>query len=329
MTELESLSDAELSAYLRSMKSRSVEAERVLGIELSDEDANSVALACQASSARYGDFYAWQFWNAKVAEVLRREGIRGLFGVVAERDHSNYALLDDALSSSAPLIVAIPHHGHYVLAIMALIERIRASRDAMIFYADPKKRSGNAIFDEGFANCHWSELGSRVDLLHDDRGGLASALRGLREGKVLVIMPDVGPDPDRTRLIPLFGRALPTRLGTATLSRKTGARILPVVETLGGDGLNFRCTFSDRLNCSPSDDVHEALFNDYSTTCSLFSLLGERMTPDLYRWQFFREFFSSSLQLPRLRPGEVHAIAEALLASSRADPFAIPAITLP
>jgi hypothetical protein len=328
MIELTSFSDAALSDHFRSLFERSAEAERHLGIPLSDNDAASVALACQASKARFGDFYAWQLWNSRVADVLRKEGMRGLFGIVAANDHSNYELLDEALESEAPLIAAIPHHGHYVLAIMALIERVRERRDAMIFYADPKKRSGNAIFDDGFSTCHWSDRNSRVQLLHDNREGLAKALRGLREGKVLVILPDVGPEPERTRLVPFLRRALPTMLGTATLSRKTGARILPLVETLGGEELHFCSTFSQTLKAAPSDGVHESLYSDYEATCSLFSRLGAHMEKSLYRWQFCREFFSSGTELPRLDPDTATSVASALLASSRANPFAIPPIEI-
>jgi hypothetical protein len=329
MVDLTSLSDAELSAHFRSLSGRSAEAERYLDIVLPDEDAGAVALACQASDAGFGDFYAWQLWNTKVAEVLRKEGMRGLFGIVATNDHSDYGALDEALASGGPLVAAIPHHGHYVLAIMALIERVRARRDVMIFYADPRKRAGNAIFDDGFATCHWADLNSRVQLLHDNRDGLAKALRGLREGKVLVILPDVGPDPERTRLVPFLSRALPTMLGTATLSRKTGARILPVVETLGGDGLHFCATFSKELSTASSNDANESLYNDYGATCSLFSRLGELMQQSLHRWQFCREFFLSEVQLPRLEPEAVGPIASALLASSRANPFAIPPVHVP
>lgn len=329
MLKLSALPDDKLFPYLHSLRDRSRRVEQFLGIQMPDHEADAVSKACAAGGHGFGAFYAWQMCNSRIAALLRANASNAVLDLVSVHDCSDYAPLEEALARDEPLIVAIPHHGHYVLAMSALIERIRAVREVMVFYADPAKRSANAVFDSGIANSHWSTPGSGVHVLHDDRAGLASALRGLRQGRVLVIMPDVGPEPERTRLVPFFGRSLPTMLGTATLSRKTGAAILPVSETLADGRLDFACRFAPPAQCPEAADGHASLFADYATTCQLFASFERLMAADLHRWQFCRAFFSSSLDLPRLLPDEVEPIAEALLTSSRADPFAIPAIALP
>lgn len=330
MHALESLSDARLAEYMAGLRTRSTEVEFFLDIAMPDREAHAVRRACDASGVTIGAFYCWYFHKARIARLLRQAAAPEILALVARTDRTDYAPLDAWLARPEPLIVAIPHHGHYVLAMSGLIERIRARRPVMVFYADPKTRRSNEVFDAGIANSHWSQPGSGVQVLHDDRAGLAEALKGLRQGKVLIIMPDVGPDPLQTRLVPFLGGAIPTMLGTATLSRKTGAVVLPVAEAMPNGGLDFATHFAAPM-APPANDLRDpvaTLLSDYSRTCELFAALGELMKSDLYRWQFVRAHFASKLDLPQLEPSFIAPVTEALLASSRANPFAVAPLRL-
>ena len=76
-------------------------------------------------------------------------------------------------------------------------------------------------------------------MIHNTRAGLVKAIRGLQQGAVVIIMPDVYQDESETYQLPFCGRPLSVMLGTAALARKTGAGVLPMIARAESTGIRF------------------------------------------------------------------------------------------
>lgn len=319
---------AAVGRTLGGWKRRSLRIEHWLQVVMPNTEAEAVSTACAQSGVCIGAFYRWYWDKARVARLLNRVGSDEVLRQLGKVDATDYSGLDALIGQEQPLIVAMPHHGHYILSILGLVGRLRRQRGVMVFYARPSARPGNAMFDAGFQASSWSGPDSGVQVLHDDRSGLSNALRGLRQGKSLIIMPDVANSAEHTYLVPFAGYAFNAMLGTAALARKTNARIVAAVSRVTGRGLGFRTCFAPVPDGGVvSADAHAIELADYAMTCRLFNVL-ERMMPDLYRWQFVREHYISRLQLPRLVPDQLAELAAAFLDSSRARLHAARAIPL-
>ena len=129
------------------------------------------------------------------------------------------------LDERRPLILAAPHYGAAPVGFLAAVHRMRRRRPVHLFVdAENRARQLARLFDGA---------GVDVSQLHSGFAGSIAALRALRRGECLIMMPDVFDDFARTLVVPFYGRLLRVAAGTAFLALRSGALVVPVLATAG------------------------------------------------------------------------------------------------
>ena len=286
--------------------------DRLLQVGLDAREFEAVSQACARSGERFGAYYHWYLQKLLVARRVRNLDRDAMLAMVARMDRSDYAPLDAACAHDGGLVLAIPHHGHYILSIVALLEQLRHRREVFVFYGSPTTHAGNDVFDR-LHECLYREPGSGTHVIHDDRAGLARALRGLHDGAAVIIMPDAYRNERETYALPFCGRPLNAMLGTAAMARKTRSAVLPVVSQPAATRLEFRSVFSacieppaDAASGAPEDVVHA----DYRATAAMFRDFERTMGDSILHWQHARTHYARRAAFPELDPEALQRVAE-------------------
>lgn len=129
------------------------------------------------------------------------------------------------LDERRPLILAAPHYGAASVGFLAAMHRMHRRRPINLLL-DVEKRTQRAV---GF----FDRAGLDVAQLHSGFSGSVAALRALRRGECLVMMPDAYEREARTLIVPFFGRLLRVAAGTAFLALRSNALVVPVFATAG------------------------------------------------------------------------------------------------
>lgn len=298
--------------------------EARLQIPLSDQDVRLVRKACaQTGGVRLGAYYHWYLQKLLVANTIRNSDKSRALALVNSIDHTDYASARCILESETGVLVAIPHHAHYVFSMIALAEHLRVYRKVYLFYGQPGTHKGNEIFDH-LHRVIWGE-DSNVDVIYDTRQGMAKAIRGLKSGEVVFIMPDVFQDEAATLALPFCGKPMSVMMGTATLARKTGCWILPVVSTRHGGGMGYRTEFGQRIHHVLEDEKTmspDAIrIADYAVTRAMFGMYEKFMARDILYWQNMRQHLAQEGGFQALSRDELDEVAELL----ESDPALQPA----
>jgi lauroyl/myristoyl acyltransferase len=308
---------ARAAAPLKHWRHASALLERHLGLSLSDAEREVVKAVCAASDAHIGAYYYWYFQKLLISRQVRRLSSSTNVRTVLRMDVSDYTRLYRLPNDGRGLLLATPHHGHYIFSIVAAAERLSASRDVLVFYGNPETHAGNEIFDRLHQHL-FSREGSRVTVIHDTRAGLARALRGLQNGAAVIIMPDAFKNEHDTLLIPFCGRPMNVMLGTAALARKTNARILPMTSRPTDNGLGFASVFGEVIEpTAPDLPAEDILHGDYRVTLQMFEQFESVMATSLLHWQFIRSHFGRQGDFPRLPGDRVASAVELLFADPR------------
>lgn len=290
--------------------------EKWLKIPLSQDDERLVRDACTMSGGkRLGAFYHWYLLKLLVARAVRGIDRQRALSLIEAFDKTDYTSIRSVLVSDRGVLIAIPHHAHYIFSMIALAEKIRARRLVLVFYGQPGTHRGNEIFDHLHQRIWGNE--ANVEVIHDTRQGMAKAIKGLKNGAVVFIMPDVFQNESETMVVPFCGRALNVMMGTATLARKTEAWILPAVSTRHGRGLGFATRFGTWIDySSPSAQSGSAASRiaDYCVTSTLFKQFEDFMAPELMYWQNVRQFLAQGRYFQTSTPEQLMAFAELLAA---------------
>ena len=279
--------------------------EWLLGLKLTPREFDSVRAACEASGQPLGAYYYWKL--AQVAQVFafRHLDKRGTLALIARSDATDYAPMGGLLDDPRGALIAIPHHGSFVFSIVALAERIRRQRPVFIFYETPEVHATNEVFDVLYRRL-FVDPSSGVTILHNNRNGLATAIRQLKQGAFVVIMPDVYKDPHDTYQVPFCGRGRSVMLGTAVLARRTRSTILPMLSDPADAGMGFRTRFGTMIEPGAGTEGSGggspllALREDYLTTAALFAQFERFMQQRLMHWQYCRTHFLAEPAPPRL-----------------------------
>lgn len=260
--------------------------DRLLGRNLTVPQVNSIARICRVGGHRFGIYYHWKFRQiAQVATMQTQDRDRAI-AFVRDNDHSVYGPLDAAMTDPRGLLVAIPHYGYYLQGIIAMCERLQLERDVFVFYESPEAHETNAVFDVIHKRVFGSAV-SKVSILHNSRSGLVRALKELRKGSVVFILPDVFKDVEDTYRMPFCGAQRDFMLGSAVIARRSNARILPVVAQPMQDLFGFANQFGAQVepgltDGSPEGDLHA----DYRATLAVFRNLEPLMQQSLFYWQY-------------------------------------------
>lgn len=210
---------------------------------------------------------------------------------------------------------------------MPLAERLGKHRKVNVFYGQPATHKGNAVFDQ-LHRLLFSAEDSGVEVIHDNRQGLAKAIRGLKDGEIVFIMPDAVQEEEAAMMMPFCGRLMNTMLGSAVLARKTGSWILPAVSMPHGIGLGFRTCFGCRID-HPAKDMaltaEQTRVADYGVTRRMFAQFEERMGDQLYLWQNVRGHMANGAAV---QPADADALPSLLDAISGSPVFKAPDLML-
>lgn len=303
---------AHLARPLRFIDWRVTTIEKWIDTPLNGDDEKYVRIACRESGGlKLGSFYHWYLIKKLVSDAVHGTKRTDFLRFMTRADHSNYSVLHSQADSSRGLLIAVPHHAHYILSIVMLAERLRFTRPVYLFYGRPETHPGNEVFDR-LNGWFWGE-GSNVGFLHDTPKGLANTLRALRSGAAVFIMPDAFKDEEQTLAIPFCGRPLNVMLGTSVLSRKSGASILPMISTPHGGGIGFRSEFGKLMHADRTQrDSLASQTYDYAVMREIFQFYEPFMAKQMMYWQNVRKFVSNTRPFACLSAPEVERVAQLL-----------------
>lgn len=295
---------------IRSLATPHPRLERLIGLELSAADLAALAPALEADGVRLGHYYAWYLEKLLVAKRVRRGSSAEMLRFVRSSDATDLRDIDRAISHPAGTVLALPHYGHYILCAVSLIMHIGRSRDVGIFYGEPATHRGNEVFDRLY-EVLFKGRNPNVHIYHTDRQGMVGALRLLKAGGVLIMMPDVHQKRDETFAIPFLGLSLDVMLGTAALARKTGSALVPVLP-LGTGPLKFRtqigCPVNTEAVAGAGDSSQRECFRDYAATCAVFDQYQRWMSGACIQWQYVREHYARRASFVELAPDVVERV---------------------
>lgn len=314
-----------LASPLKLVDVRSASIERSLGLPLTEQDAQFVRQS--GDGIRIGAYYHWYLQKLVVARAIRGLDRPKALALVQAIDQTDYRDIRQVVDSPSGVLVAIPHHAHYILSMTALAEQLGKHRKVNVFYGQPATHKGNAVFDH-LHQILFSAADSGVEVIHDTRQGLAKAIRGLKNGEIVFIMPDAAQDEEAAMMMPFCGRLMNTMLGTAVLARKTGSWIMPAVSMPNGSGLGFRTCFGNRID-HPAKDMpltaEQTRVADYGVTRRMFSQFEEWMGGQLYLWQNVRGHMANG---SAVQPADADALPSLLDAVSGSPAFKAPDLVL-
>lgn len=287
--------------------------EKLIQAPLSEDDVALVRAACrQSDGKRMGAFYHWYLQKMLVANAVRGSDRHRLLTLMERADHTDYRAVAPLLDSARGVLAVVPHHAHYILSIVMMAERYREKRQVLLFYGRPEENPGNEVFDR-LSQWFWGPC-SNVGFVHDTPKGLAKAIRALRSGALVFIMPDALRSEDHALAIPFCGRPLSVMLGTPALARKTDAAVLPMISTPHGYGLAFKTRFDCVVPVSNdailvADDV-QRLVADYGVMRRIFAFYEQFISVQTLYWQNARRHLSIDGDYRGLSRAQVGLMAE-------------------
>ena len=300
---------------------RSAVIERRLGLVLSEADAAALAAACASCGRTIGHYYRWYLLKLLFARRWRRATARGLLRAVysvTSRSSVAAVLEGSGLEDSRGAVIAIPHHGHYIAAVIAVVEALIANRTVCVMYGDPRTHPGNDIFDR-ICDVLWSGGRTRpVVRLRPDVAGLRAATKALRAGAALITFPDVHQDVRATYAFRFLGHRLDLKLGSAGLARSGNAALIPVLARVcEGTGWLLVDPLEPIYPHADSDSIR--LVVDYAATRAMFSRFEQTMAGQILYWQYVRQIYGAPPQLPRVAANQMEKMLEALIEGNEAS----------
>lgn len=270
----------------------------ILRLEWKHENLVSINKALEINGKNWGDFYRWRVEQAYDSTYLRNGSKLSILDEIRIRDTSDYTAMNIATSSPKGLLLAIPHYGYFVLSIIALAQRLGENRQVMIFYDSPKNNSGNQMFDA--LNGLIFRDNPNVNVIHNTRSGLIAAIKGLRAGAIVIIMPDVYSDVEATYPVPFAGTLRSAPMGTALLARKTGSSIITAVSK-PSKNREFETVFGPERHVTPlrmiEDPVLKEVASDYLLTKIIYEDMDNLMNGEYLYWQYSLSHFISKNKL--------------------------------
>lgn len=280
-----------------------VQTEQQLGLHLSDRERVAIQSACQMSGLDLHSYYGWYQQKSTISSQLAQLDRHSLLKAIRCIDRSDYSSINERLPNDRGVVIALPHHGHYILSAVHLLESIRHLRDVYIVYGDPTSHSGNELFDDLYRRL-FDHVGCRAGIVHSNAKGIATALRALKNGAAVIMMPDVHRRREEAFCIPFLGRRLDVMLGTAAMARRTGSCILPVVSLVDHE-LRANAVLGDLINPSDTSMPIPPDVSDYWNTLEIFRFLEREMGPQIIYWQYIRQHLLQSSRFPLFHPDTV------------------------
>ncbi|MBI3230817.1 MAG: lysophospholipid acyltransferase family protein [Burkholderiales bacterium] len=203
--------------------------------------------------------------------------------------------LDALKTDNKPVIFVTPHYGSFQLGCLKLIQEIGKHKTVNAFYNPPSKNRSS----EGFAEL-FQGLGYGFNALFNDDTAVLKALRVLKRGEALTMMPDVFDISGHALYVPFFGRLVPAMAGTAMFALKSNATVI-VGYSCPQDGLDTKLTLGRPLEIERSGNLEAdiatltaAIFRDMEAQIrrspehwvylpNIADLIGQRLPVDAQR----------------------------------------------
>lgn len=157
--------------------------------------------------------------------------------------------LDAIKHSDAPVIFVTPHYGNFPAGCLKLIKEIGHFKSVNAFYNPPAKNRTSEGFDALF-----QRLGYGFHALFNDETAVLKALRVLKRGEALTMMPDVFDISGHVLYVPFFGRLVPAMAGTAMFALKGRATVI-VGYNCPGEGLSSTLKLGRPLQVERTGDL--------------------------------------------------------------------------
>ncbi|MDG2526106.1 hypothetical protein P6166_12140 [Stenotrophomonas sp. HITSZ_GD] len=264
-------------------------------------------------------FYRWYLVKLLFARVLRSPNRNYILRCVSCLDRTDYRGFDEQLRTSVGrgIVLAIPHHGHYIAAVISLVERARLIRPVVIMYGDPAFHPSNQLF-VGVCGALWPAPRYNVEFVHTGKRDLRRCLDSLRRGSVLITLPDAYLDRSDTLEFRFLGRPIDLMLGTASLARRSGAVVQPVVAGVCERSGQMCCRFTNPIEppAQNGGDFDPLVF-DYRSTMRMFSMIETEMGRQAIYWQYVRQHFLRPVANEPVSAAELVRATDSLMALNR------------
>ncbi|MBK8284057.1 MAG: lysophospholipid acyltransferase family protein [Ahniella sp.] len=205
--------------------------------------------------------------------------------------------MDRIAAMPGGVILATPHYGAFITTCLFLIRRLHGRKRFNVIFNDPAITPSNAVYEPLFRR-----LGCDVNVLYPDRRGTLSALKALKRGECLAILPDVYLANDATIAVPFFGRLLRVMAGTAFFASRTGATILPLYGIPKPD-MHVDLKFDEPLHIDSLVDADDkqTLFN---VTAALAERMEQQLRAEPEHWNYWETMDERSTALGVFRTRE-------------------------
>lgn len=157
--------------------------------------------------------------------------------------------LDLARESKRPVVLFTPHYGNFTIVALKLIQEIGRAKTVNSFH-NPLP-AGHPMGDvEGL----FGRLGyGYAPIANDSDNAALKAMRALRRGEALTIMPDIFGMIGQTSYVPFFGHLVPAMAGTALFALKSNAIVIGIYGC-PDEGLHTTLRLSAPLEIEASGD---------------------------------------------------------------------------
>lgn len=228
-------------------------------------------------------------------------------------EYDGAVTLTELSAETRPLIFATPHYGVPIVGFIAASYFLRGCKVLKLFY--DKNRYGAQL--EPF----FERAGIRASALLGGFAGIKAAARALERHECLALLPDAFDDVNQTVVIPFLNRLLRVAAGTAFLSRRSRALIVPAFAA-PRTGFGLRVTFSEPIDPERviTDDESQALF---TLTHLLFSRFEAQLRLAPEHWRYWETLPHVSTPSEVSAPFDAPQLLGALKAKFRALPPAV------
>jgi lauroyl/myristoyl acyltransferase len=197
-------------------------------------------------------------------------------------------LLDDGLrdavaaSKGRSIIISTPHYGPFLDGALWMLGLSSAERPLQIFYDPPTRVDKNASFDKLF-----ERFPERVEVLHNDNRGVIGALKRLRSGSILGIMPDVLQEPEKSVCVPFCNRMYPAMQGTAFLALKSNALIVTMYAQPDPESTRTKLLTGRTIDPSEFTIAGDEDQTVFEITRALYADFDAQLRKEPWHWAFW------------------------------------------
>lgn len=203
------------------------------------------------------------------------------------------AYLDAVKHGDGSVIFVTPHYGNFPAGCLKLIKEIGHYKTVNAFYNPPSKNRSSEGFDALF-----QRLGYGFNPLFNDETAVLKALRVLKRGEALTMMPDVFDISGHVLYVPFFGRLVPAMAGTAMFALKGRATVI-VGYNCPGEGLSSTLKLGRPLQVERTGDLESDIA---LLTAAIFRELEAQIRSAPEHWIYLPgmgELLADRLALPK------------------------------